>query len=179
VLPADAILFSDIGGHMLFNIHHLNIGRRQSFFVNMGFASMGHGTIGPIGAALASPRPVVAIVGDACFAMNGMDLLTAAEFDIPVVWIVENNHMHGITYHGSKIVGRAPLEAVRYRRTIEVAAIARAMGVSSFVVDRPGQLGEAVSTGLATRRPCLIEVRVDGDLPPPLTDRARSVAGDH
>ena len=179
VLPADAIIFSDVGGHMLFNLHDLCIRKGQRFVVNMGFASMGHGTIAAIGAALATDRPVLAIVGDACFAMNGMDLLTAVEFDVPVVWIVENNHMHGITYHGSKLVGRRPLEAVRYRRTIEVAAIARAMGVTSFVVDRPGQLGEAVQTGIATRRPCLIEVRVDGEIPPPLTDRARSVAGNH
>ncbi|MFK7991873.1 MAG: thiamine pyrophosphate-binding protein [Sandaracinaceae bacterium] len=177
VLPDGAVVFSDIGGHMLFNIHHLCIGGDQRFLVNMGFASMGHGTNAPIGAAFATDDPVIAIVGDACFAMNGMDLLTAAELDVPVLWIVENNHMHGITYHGSKLVGDSPLTAVRYRRNIEVAAIARAMGIDSYVVDRPGQLAEAVTRGLSMRRPCLIEVRVDGELPPPLKGRARSVKG--
>ena len=40
-----------------------------------GFGSMGHGTAAPIGAALAAPdRPVIAIIGDACFTMNGMEL---------------------------------------------------------------------------------------------------------
>ena len=177
VLPEDAIVFSDVGGHMLFNIHHLCIGKEQRFVVNLGFASMGHGTIAPIGAALATKHPVVAIVGDACFAMNGMDLLTAVELEVPVLWIVENNGMHGITYHGSKVIGDRPLEAVRYRHPIEVAAIARAMGVSSFVVDRPGQLEEVVRAGLEMKGPCLLEVRVDAELPPPLADRARSVAG--
>ena len=60
VLPAQAIVFSDIGGHMLFNLHHLCMREGQEFFINLGFGSMGHGTVAPIGAALAHPeRPVL------------------------------------------------------------------------------------------------------------------------
>jgi acetolactate synthase-1/2/3 large subunit len=179
VLPADAVVFSDIGGHMLFNIHHLCIRKRQQFILNLGFGSMGHGTAGPVGAALAiSERPVIAIVGDACFTMNGMEFLTAAEYGVPVVWIVENNQMHGITWHGSKLVGqRRPMDSVVYRRPIEIAAIARAMGLPAWVVDRPGQLGKVLAEALAMRCPAVIEIRVDGTLPPPLGDRANSIAG--
>ena len=123
LLPDDAIVFSDIGGHMLFNIHDLRIGARQDFMLNLGFGSMGHGTCAPVGAALTEPaRPVVAIIGDACFTMNGLDLLTAAEYQVDVLWIVENNQMHGITWHGSKLVGDGtPMDSVRYRRPLDVA----------------------------------------------------------
>lgn len=178
-LPDDAIIYSDIGGHMLFNVHHLCIRERQRFVLNLGFGSMGHGTCAPIGTALAEPgRAVVAIVGDACFTMNGMELLTAAEYGVPVIWIVENNQMHGITYHGSRLVGRRqPLECVRYRRPIEVAAIARAMGLRAWVVDRPGQLQSIAREALRANEPCVIEVRVDPSIPPPIGDRARSIAG--
>ena len=173
VLPDDAVIYSDIGGHMLFNIHHLCIRERQRFVLNLGFGSMGHGTCAPIGTALAHPgRAVVAIVGDACFTMNGMELLTAAEYGVPVVWVVENNQMHGITYHGSAMVGRKqPLECVRYQRPIEVAAM------RAWVVGRPGQMGEIAAEALRLREPCVIEVRVDPSIPPPLGDRARSLAG--
>ncbi|MBW2736503.1 MAG: thiamine pyrophosphate-binding protein [Deltaproteobacteria bacterium] len=118
VLPDDAVIVSDIGGHMFFNIHNLCIKENQRFLINFSFASMGHGTAAPVGVALATGRPVIAIVGDACFTMNGMELITAAEYDVPVVWIVENNNMHGIIYHGAKLVGRRqPMEAIRYRRS--------------------------------------------------------------
>jgi acetolactate synthase-1/2/3 large subunit len=179
VLPDDAIVFSDIGGHMLFNIHHLCIRPRQRFFINLGFGSMGHGTVAPIGAALAEPRrPVFAIVGDGCFAMNGMDLLTAAEYDVPVVWIVENNNMHGITWHCSKILSKGtPMAAARYKLPVEVAAIARAMGLRAFIVDAPGRMQECVRDALRFGGPALIEVRVDGEVPPPLGERARGLAG--
>ena len=179
VLPDDTIVFSDIGGHMLSNIHYLTIKEHQKFVLNLGFGSMGHGTVAPIGAAFAEKkRRVFAIIGDACFTMNGMELVTAAEYGIPVIWIVENNNMHGITWHGSQLVGsRAPLASVRYKRPLEVAAIARAMGLAAWVVDSPGQIQGAVNEALRHSGPSLIEVRVDGMIAPPLGDRAKSIAG--
>jgi acetolactate synthase I/II/III large subunit len=179
VLPDDAIVFSDIGGHMLFNVHDLCIGPGQRFIINLGFGSMGHGTIAPIGAALADPgRPVFALVGDGCFAMNGMDLITAAEHDVPVIWIVENNNMHGITWHCSALLsaGKAMRAAV-YRRPLEVAALARAMGLHARVVERPGQMQDAVREAMRLGGPAVIEVRVDGSVVPPLGERAKSLAG--
>lgn len=179
VLPPDAVIFSDIGGHMLFNLHHLTVKRRQRFVINLGFGSMGHGTVAPIGAALAlEGRPVFAIVGDGCFTMQGMDLLTAVEHDLHVIWIVENNNMHGITWHASKLLGNgAGLESIRYRTPLDVAGIARAMGMSSWVVDAPGKLQAAVREALARKGPSLIEVRVDHEIMPPLGARTRSLAG--
>ncbi len=179
VLPEDAVVFSDIGAHMLFNMHHLCIGHGQRFFINLGFGSMGHGTVAPIGAALAMPgRPVFALVGDGCFAMNGMELITAAEQNVPVIWIVESNNMHGITWHGSKILGRGtPLHSVVYKRPLEVAALARAMGLHARVVDRPGQMQDAVRELLRLQSPGLIEVRVDPAIMPPLGERVKALAG--
>ena len=180
VVPDDAVIFSDIGGHMLSNIHHLCIKGRQRFILNLGFGSMGHGTVAPIGAALAEPqRPVIAIIGDACFTMNGMDLITAVEYEVPVVWIVENNNMHGITYHASKGLSRhgKALRSSEYRRPLEIAAMARAMGLFTQVVDAPGRMQAALTAALAAKHPALIEVRVDPMIAPPIGDRARSLSG--
>ncbi len=168
VLPSDAIVFSDIGGHMLFNIQNLCIREEQRFILNLGFGSMGHGTVAPIGAKMALPdRPVFAIIGDACFTMNGMELIVASEYDIPVIWIVENNNMHGITWHGSKMVGGRPMESVRYKQRIEVASIARAFGMPAWVVDGPGQMQAIVREALSKQTPAVIEVRVDPWISPP------------
>jgi acetolactate synthase-1/2/3 large subunit len=180
VLPQQAIVFSDIGAHMLWNIHHLCMRAGQRFYLNLGFGAMGHGTAAPIGAALAqSGRPVFAIVGDACFMMNGMELITAAEHRLPVIWIVENNNMQGITYHASRNLNAngQPLRCAQYLRKLEVAAIARAMGLHVWVVDRPGQLQQAVRSALANNEPSLIEVLVDAQIPPPIGDRTKSLAG--
>ena len=110
--------------------------------------------------------------------MNGMELLTAAEYRVPVVWIVENNQMHGITWHGSKLVsGGKAMASIRYQRTLRIADMARAMGVVAWVVDRPSQMQDVLAEALRTKAPALIEVLVDGDISPPLGDRAKTVAG--
>jgi acetolactate synthase-1/2/3 large subunit len=152
---------------------------RQRFIINLGFGSMGHGTIAPIGAALAEPsRPVIAIVGDGCFAMNGMDLLTAVEYDVPVIWIVENNNMHAITWHCSAMLAKGRgLEAARYRRPLSVAAIASAMGMAAWRVTEPGVIADRLREALRLNAPALIEVCVDASVCPPLGERARSLAG--
>ncbi len=177
-LPDNAVVFSDIGGHMLFNLHHLIISEQQRFVLNLGFGSMGHGTVAPIGAAMVlKERPVIAVIGDACFTMNGMELITAVEYDAPVVWIVENNQMHGITWFGSQMVGRRqPLQSVRYTHAVEIAGIARAMGLRSWVVDGPSQIQEILPEALQ-QAPSLIEVRVDASIAPPLGDRAKTISG--
>ena len=179
VLPDDAIVFSDIGGHMLFNLHHLCIRQKQRFVINMGFGSMGHGTCAPIGAALSCPgRPVVAIIGDGCFAMNGMELLTAVEYSVPVIWLVETNNMHGITWHGSQLVAHGkPMDCVRFKHRLEVAHIARAMGVTTWAVDGPGELAPVFRQALQIAGPTVIEIRVDPLIPPPIGQRAQALAG--
>ena len=178
VLPDDAIVFSDIGGHMLFNIHHLCIGGRQRFVINLGFGSMGHGTIAPIGAALAMPgRPVFALVGDGCFTMNGMDLLTAAEYDVPVIWIVENNNMHGITWHCSKLLAAArPERAARTGGPGDRGDGARD-GPARPRRGAPGPDAGRGARGAAPRGPGSSRCASTARCAPPLGERAKSLAG--
>jgi thiamine pyrophosphate-dependent acetolactate synthase large subunit-like protein len=51
------------------------------------------------------------------------------------------------------------------------------MGLSAWVVDSPGRMQAVVREALQQKRPCVIEVRVDGSVPPPLGDRAKTIAG--
>lgn len=178
-LPPDCVIFSDIGGHMLFNIHHLEIVQDQRFILNLGFGSMGHGTAAPIGACLAANGlPVVAIIGDACFSMLGMELITAVEYEIPVVWIVENNQMHGVTWHASKkLSGGRPMESIVNRKRLNAAEIAKAMGLAVWKVEKPGQMAMALEGALSGGVPSLIEVDTDPSVSPPVGDRVESVAG--
>lgn len=179
LIPYNAVVFSDIGGHMLFNIHHLTTRRDQRFIINLGFGSMGHGTVAPIGAALSGNKsPIIAIVGDGCFQMNGLELLTAVEAGVQVIWIIENNQMHGISWHGSmELSGGKPLASTRYSTPVDNAGIARAMGVRVEVVERTDQIDPVFRRVLKHEGPSLIDMRVDPDISPPLDQRNRSLAG--
>ena len=65
---------------------------------------MGSGIGSAIGSKLAEPeRPVVCITGDGCFFMHGMEILTAKEKGLPILFVVMNNARLGMVYHGHSL----------------------------------------------------------------------------
>ena len=176
VLPRDAIVFCDMGNHMAWAFHYLRMTRPHSMFHCLGFASMGHGVTACIGAKLAAPdRPVVAIVGDAGFAMNGMEVHTAVENNIPVVWLVLNNGGHGMVYHGENALFGGRFHTGLYRHPLDLCKMAEAMGASGRRVTRPGELRETLETALLDGRPTVIDAVIDREEVPPVGSRMKAL----
>ncbi|MDD5657345.1 MAG: thiamine pyrophosphate-binding protein, partial [Elusimicrobia bacterium] len=171
-MPEDALLFVDIGSPMAWAIHYLTLDRPRSFFANLGFASMGHAVAAAIGGKLAAPqRPVISLVGDGAFAMNGLEVHAAVEHKIPVIWLVLNNGGYGMVYHGERAQFGGKFVSSRFSRPIQVAAMAESLGALSFSVDAPGQLAAALDAALRSDRPAVIEARVDLEAAPPTAGR--------
>jgi acetolactate synthase I/II/III large subunit len=167
-LPDDAILFVDIGNVMAWALHYYTVREPGTFFINMGFGSMGHAVAGAVGGKLAAPdRPVVALVGDAAFAMNGAEVHTAVEHDVPVIWVVMNNGGHGMVHLGETIQFRGKFNTSLFRQPIDIAKMASAMGALSLRVDQPGGVEKALRQALEADKPCVIEVAVDPEAAPP------------
>ena len=124
---------------------------------------MGHGTVAPIGAALAGGgRPVVAIIGDACFTMNGMELITAAEYGIPSR--LDRREQQHARHHVARRAARRlrvrspPFATRRRSRSRRSRARWGSPRGSSTARDR---CRPRVREALDTPGPSLIEVRVD------------------
>jgi Thiamine pyrophosphate enzyme, N-terminal TPP binding domain/Thiamine pyrophosphate enzyme, C-terminal TPP binding domain len=89
-LSEDAILVSDIGVHHNWLLGYAKPRRPDSLIGSMGFGPMGFGVAGVLGAKFAAPdRPCVSVCGDGAFFMHANVLGTAVEYDLPVVWVVE------------------------------------------------------------------------------------------
>ena len=171
-LPGNALLFVDIGNSMAWAIHYLTVTQPRSFFVNLGFASMGHAVAAAIGGKLAAPGlPVIALVGDAAFAMNGMEVHTAVEHEVPVVWIVLNNGGHGMVYHGERVQFKGKFVSSKFSRPIDVARLAESFGALAYTVEEPNQLAGALRAALRSGRPAVIDARVDLEACPPTANR--------
>jgi acetolactate synthase-1/2/3 large subunit len=171
-LPQDALIFTDIGNHMAWAFHYLQLAKPNSFHHCLGFASMGYGTAAVIGAKLGNPsRPVVAIVGDASFAMNGMELHTAVEYNLSIVWIVHNNGGHGMVYHGEKVQFGNRFHYSMFREPMDFCQLAKAMGAIAYRVTRPGELTVVMKEALTQKRPVLIDAIVDAEEAPPVGSR--------
>ena len=137
-LPEDAILVADGGfaGHWTGLLYDTKKPGR-SFIPDRGFASIGYGLPGGMGAALAAPdRPVVAISGDGGFNMTLGELETARRTGCGLTVIVVNNAASGYV----KALQHAMMGG-RYQSAdlieMDYAAIARTMGCGGIRVEDP------------------------------------------
>jgi len=172
VLPSDGILLSDVGAHHNWIVQEWQPNGPGSLLQSWGFASMGFGAAGALGARLAAPgRPVAAVVGDGGFLMLPSVVATAVEYDLPVVWLVWNNG--GFISIRDQQRGyfkpeRDLATTFRYERTgkpytADYAAMARAMGAEGFRADDPGSLGDVLAAAFESGRPAVVDVTVDPD----------------
>jgi acetolactate synthase I/II/III large subunit len=164
-LPADAILVADGGfaGHWTGLLYDTKTPGRN-FIPDRGFASIGYGLPGGIGAALAAPdRPVIAISGDGGFNMMLGELETARRAGCGLTVIVVNNAASGYV----KALQHAMMGG-RYQSAdlneMDYAAIARTMGCGGIRVEDPEALSPALRQGMDERdRPTVIDVVVTRD----------------
>ena len=92
MLPEDAIVLADVGVHHNWLVQDWQAYGPRTVLQSWGFASMGFGVCGVLGAKLAAPeRPCVAVVGDGGFLMFPSIVATAVEYGIPAVCLVWNN----------------------------------------------------------------------------------------
>ena len=164
-LPSDAILVADGGfaGHWTGLLYDTKRAGRH-FIPDRGFASIGYGLPGGIGASMAAPaQSVVALTGDGGFNMMIGELETARRAKLGLTIVVVNNAASGYV----KALQHAMMGG-RYQSAdlseMDYAAVARAMGVGGIRVEDPEQLGAALAAGMAERdRPTVLDVVVTRD----------------
>ncbi len=123
--------------------------------------SMGYGTPSAIGAQCAHPdRLVVSFNGDGDYLMNGQEIATAVQYDLPIIYVVVNNGMYGtIRMHQEReYPGRVHGTALR---NPDFAALARAYGAEGYLVQETAQFMTAFAQARASGRTALIECRID------------------
>ena len=178
VLPDDANVLADVGIHHNWLLQQLAAPPAGRLLQAWGFASMGFGVGGVIGAKLAAPgSPALTVCGDGCFLMHANAVATAVEHDIPAVWLVWNNSGYGsIRGQQATFFGADREIATRFRRvstgelySTDISAIGRAMGADGARIDSPDEIADAVEAAIKSERPTVLDVRVDASVAAPGT----------
>jgi acetolactate synthase-1/2/3 large subunit len=165
VMPEDGILVAD-GGFAAHWSGLLYDTRRagRGFVPDRGFASIGYGLPGAIGAALGAPgRPVMSLTGDSGLCMVVGDLETARRLALDFTLVVVNNAASGYV----KALQHLAYGADRYMSAdlleVDFARVAQAFGCTGIRVDEPAQIEPALRRALATRGPVVVDVIVTRD----------------
>lgn len=175
LLPEDHHLLSDIGEYMNFVIKYLPIGERSNFSISLNYGAMGVAVGGAIGTALANKDTTTAvIVGDGAFFMNGTEILTAREYNIPIIYFVINNSMLGYVEHGHKYIFGRPLVGLKQKR-VSIKDIANSMGVKAVAVTNLEELDIHKQLMKTMDGPLVVELITDGSESPAVADRFKSL----
>jgi len=166
LLPEDGYLVADGGfaghwGGLLFDSKRPG----RQFVPDRGFASIGYGVPGAIGAKLAAPdKVVVALTGDGGFNMMLGEMETARRMGLAVVMVVVNNAASGYVKALQHLMyGQGAYQSSDLAET-DYAKVAEAMGLRGFRVESPAQLRPAFEAAFAeSRLPCVIDVVVTRD----------------
>ena len=135
--------------------------------------ALGWGVGAAMGAKLANPdSPVVAVVGDGSAMMTVQGFWTAANEDIPVVYVVCNNGSYRILKINMdryrSMVSDAGEESrylgMDFPIALDVAGMARSMGVDASTIEDPSDVAAATRAALESGRPTVLDVVIDGAL---------------
>jgi len=159
-LPRDAIVTNGAGNFCVWvNGYYQYRHFRSQLGPTSG--SMGYGTPAAVAAQLVHPdRTVVCVAGDGDFLMTGQELATAAQYQLPVIWLIVNNRMYGtIRMHQerdypSRVIGTD-------LKNPDFAALARAYGGFGEVVERTEDFAPAFRRAQDAGTFALLELRVD------------------
>ena len=172
-LPPDVIIADDavttqesIHGAMEFNDSGSIYGGRGG--------ALGWGMGGAMGIKLAHrDRPVVAVVGDGSSMMTVQALWTAANADIPVVYVICNNRSYRVLKLNMDLYKTQILKqdgpgsqylGMDFHIPFNIAGIAEATGVYGRKIEDPAELGPAMRHALELGKPAVLDVHIDGSV---------------
>jgi pyruvate dehydrogenase (quinone) len=173
-LPEGAILAADSGSAANWYARNLKIRKGMMGSLSGTLATMGPGVPYAIAAKFAHPnRPVIALVGDGAFQMNGMnELITIAKYrhrwsdQRLIVLVLHNNDLNQVTWEQRAMEGDPKYEASQTVPEFPYARYAELLGLKGIRVDAPDDVGPAWDEALAADRPVLYEAVTDPEVPP-------------
>jgi pyruvate dehydrogenase (quinone) len=173
-LPDGAILTSDSGSAADWYARDVKLRTGMMATLSGNLATMGAGVPSAIAAKFAHPgRPVIALVGDGAFQMNGMnEMLTIAKYrdrwtdQRLIVLVLHNNDLNQVTWEQRAMEGDPKFDASQQIPDFDYAGYAESVGLRGIRVDDPDQVGPAWEAALRSDRPVVLDAVTDPEVPP-------------
>ena len=153
---------SDIGEHLSHALHYLRVDSPHRFHTLLGLGSMASGFGVSIGYKRARPHEtVISLCGDGGFAMHAGEILTCAENDVAVLFVIFNDGRWNMVDHGfDAVYGQVP--ACLPNRLADLGGVASAFGAVGIRVATPDDLDiHVLRRHIASGRPVVLDARID------------------
>ncbi len=140
---ADTIYVTDSGNGLFKAMEGLRLHYPRSFLAPVDFSCMGYAVPAAIGAKLANPeRPVVAVIGDGAVMMTGMEMLTAHNYGLGILFVVLNDgKLAQIAQFQKGALGQEVLTRIP---RVNFSALAQALSLKFLVCDAAEALDQVL-----------------------------------
>ena len=171
-MPDNAIVVDDSLSNRATMRHYFQGKNRGDIRAFRGQA-IGGGMGATMGVKVAHPdRPVVGILGDGSAMMTVQGLWTAANDNIPCVFVICNNGMYRILKVNFDVYQRDILQIKEtagenlpysdFPTPFHISAIAGGMGVAGERITDPAEIAPALQRALASGKPAVLDIVIDG-----------------
>lgn len=158
----DCIVTVDTGMNNVWTSHYLTPGRDRRMIGSFTHGSMANALPMAIGAKFSMPeRQVISISGDGGLAMLMGEMLTIAQYKLPVKILVADNRALAFVKWEMELAGLTPSETDLVNP--DFAEVAKAIGFHAQTVNKPEDLEGAMKRWLEAEGPALLSVVTDTD----------------
>ncbi|MCB2358050.1 thiamine pyrophosphate-binding protein [Clostridium estertheticum] len=163
ILPKDTCLHVDTGDYFNYVYKYLPIREDMYLHTSLNYGCIGTALAGVMGSYMYNKNiPYAVIAGDGAFYMNGTEILTAKEYNMPIIYFIINNSMFGLIKNGMKaLFGRDFKGKIVFEKN-SIASIAEAMGVEAVQITDLCQVDSLKELMNNRTAPLVIEVITNG-----------------
>ncbi|WPX40530.1 thiamine pyrophosphate-binding protein [Akkermansia sp. N21116] len=164
----DAVFTIDTGTPCIWAARYICATKGRNLIGSFSHGSMADAMPMAIGAQAAFPgRQVIALCGDGGFSMLAGDLITVAQYKLPIKLVVYNNDCLDFIQLEMEAAGLVPSQIDLHNPSF--ADLARAVGIRGFRLEKPCDIERLVKEFLDYPGPALLDAVVDRNaisLPP-------------
>jgi acetolactate synthase-1/2/3 large subunit len=171
----EAIVFGDAGSNLMWTECYLKSYYPKTFLVDGVHTHMGWSFPASMGAKLAMPNKIVAVImGDSGFLMTANQLATAATYKIPVIVFILNNRILAAMRDFQKLKYGGRYYGIKSPE-FDVEKFADAFGAFGKIVERPEEIKPMAREAIELNKPAVIDIRIDPEEMPPSLLRSAGV----
>jgi len=162
ILGDKAIISTDVGQHQMWTAQFYPFSFPRQFITSGGLGTMGFGLAAAMGVKKAVPEKIsINFTGDGSILMNVQELMTAVEFDLPVINIILNNKFLGMVRQWQTFFYEKRYSSTDVQVQPDFVKLVESFGGVGYKVKTKDEFDKALQDAIKSNKVAFIDIEVD------------------